>query len=379
MTRPRHTEERDQRIRVVLLVPVLDFGGIETRTVLQASHSSGTRIDLKVCCFEDAGRAARAIRACGITVDELGTTPSVRNPSALYRLIRYLHRTDVDVLHTVTGAMTVHGMLAGRIAGVPVRIAEEVGIPRRGKLGQRLFPYLYRQASCVIGVSDAVIEHIVAEDGVPPDKARRVYNAIEPRYFEQPVRRRLDETFEILTAGRLDPLKGHADLVNALAPWLRDSADVRLRIAGDGAERSSLGSLIADLGIADQVELMGYRSDLPELLAETDLFVLPSRSEGFGLAVVEAMAARVPVVATRVGGVPEVFPEWAADWLVPPSDPTSLRLAVQRVRAMPRREREQLGARLHAHAKEHFAVEAYVAEIEALYSELLSRSHWGNG
>ena len=360
----------DGRCGVVRVYPVLDFGGIESLAVIQAA--GWPREDtLRYCCFADAGSAAETIRGLGFTVDELGTAPSVRNPRALWRLWRYLRHHQPAIVHAVSGAMTVHGLLAARLAGVPVRIVEEVGIPTRGRAGTIIFPWLYRLATCVIGVSDAVVDYLIEQDGVPRSKARRIYNAIEQRYVEASTRTD-HATFTILVAGRLAPVKGHADLINALAPTLRDG-DVSLQIAGDGAERQPLKDLTQELDVGDSIEFLGYRSDLPDLLAACDVFVLPSRMEGFGLAVVEAMAAGVPVVATRVGGVPEVVPDWASDYLVPAEDPVAMRTAVERVRVLSEQERRELGGRLRDHAVQHFGPERYVRELQDLYAELLDR------
>ena len=361
----------DSRRGVVVVFPVLDFGGIESRAVIQAACWP-TDDALRFCCFADAGSAAATVRGLGFIVDELGTAPSVRNPRALWRLWRYLRYHRPAIVHAVSGAMTVHGLLAATLAGVPVRIVEEVGIPTRGRVGRVIFPWLYRLATCVIGVSDAVVDSLVVHEGVPRMKARRIYNAIEQRYVKASTRTD-HPTFTILTAGRLAPVKGHADLIRALAPTLLEG-DVRMQIAGDGAERQQLNDLARQLDVGELIEFLGYRSDLPDLLAACDVFVLPSRMEGFGLAAVEAMAAGVPVVATRVGGVPEVVPDWASDFLVAAEDPVAMRTAVERVRSLSEQERREMGGRLRDHAVQHFGPERYVRELQDLYAELLDRA-----
>ena len=366
--------QRDDRRGVVRVFPVLDFGGIESRAVIQAMSWLPDQA-LRFCCFAEAGSAAVTIRNLGFAVDELGTPPSVRNPRALWRLWRYLRHHRPLVVHAVSGAMTVHGLLAATLARVPVRIAEEVGIPNRGRVGRIAFPWLYRLATCVIGVSNAVVEFLVERDGVPRSKVRRVYNAIELRYFA-PISRSSTELFTILAAGRLAPVKGHADLLAALAPLLRGEKAL-LRIAGDGPEQERLVALAAELGVSDTVEFLGFRSDLPELMRAADLFVLPSRMEGFGLAVVEAMAAGVPVVATHVGGVPEVVPDWAVDELVGPGDPAAMRAAIERVLDMSEQQRRDIGMQLRDHAVEHFGPERYVRQLQELYAELTAAAGVG--
>jgi glycosyltransferase involved in cell wall biosynthesis len=357
---------------VVLLVPVLDFGGVESRIVIQAAGMATSPFHLRVCCFEQDGRAADLVRDLGVPVDVLGTRPTVRNPVGLLRLWRYLRHHRPSILHARTGAMTVQGLVAASLARVPVRIAEEVGIPTRGAFGRVLFPLIYRLATCVIAVSSSVAEYLEAHDGVPRRKVRRVYNAVDARHFT-PVERPARTTVDVLSVGRLVPVKAFDVLIEAMAPLLREPGTrLRLTIAGDGAERERLVKLAEAFGVAEQVRFLGHRTDVPDLLASADVFVLSSRSEGFALAVVEAMAARVPVIATSVGGVPEVVPTWAAEWLVDADDPLALRAAIDRMRHLRPEVRDELGERLRAHAQERFGPGQYVERLGSLYAELLT-------
>ena len=358
-------------VTVIVVLPVLDFGGIESRAAIQAEGMATSEFELRICCFGQDGAAADYIRTLGVPVDVLGVSPSVRNPLATWKLWRYLRRHRPVVLHAVSGSMTVHSLLASAVTRTPVRIVEEVGIPTRGPLGRRMFPLLYRLATRVIGVSDAVIEYLVAEDGVPAGRAVRIYNAIEQRYIDHPRDKAPSGRWVVLSAGRLAPVKGHADLIRALAPLLNRDSDMELHIAGEGPERSSLEALAVRLGCSQRVRFLGQREDLPDLLAKADAFVLPSLSEGFGLAVVEAMAMGVPVIATKVGGVPEVVPSWAHEWLVPPGDDTPIRETVQRLRSLAPENRDDLGVRLSEHATQQFSPARYIEELEQLYRELL--------
>lgn len=359
--------------KLIVVVPVLDFGGIETQTVIHLRSMRDVFESVRVCCFRDDGQAAEEIRRLGVPVDVLNTSPSVRNATAPLRLRRYLRRYRPDIVHARTGAMTVHGLLASASARVPVRIAEEVGIPGRGRLGQLVFPLVYRLASAVIGVSDSVTRFLNEEDGVPAGRAVRLYNTIDASFFELPTPR-MDGPFRILTVGRLVPVKGHEVLVRAVAPMLREGGCATLTVVGDGPERPRLEGLVEQLGIAESVEFAGHRKDVARFFKTASVFVLPSCSEGLPLALVEAMASQVPVIATSVGGVPEAIAPGAEQWLVAAGDEQGLRDALQRVRSLDAAQRRQLGHSLRDHAWARFSPDQYRADLIALYERLLANS-----
>lgn len=373
MTRLRG--DRDRSGGPILIFPVLDFGGIESRCVTQVREMAADWPDMRVCVFDRAGAAAEAVREAGVPVDVLGVDPAIRNLGAVRVLARYLEEQRPMLIHGCTGSITFHALLAGRRAGVPIRIVEEVGIPQRGPLGRLVFPQLYRLAHVVIGVSQAVVDHLVAHEGVPREKARLVYNAVGSDFLEDGRCANPDDgSAQVISVGRLAKVKGNDVLIEALAPLLMGQSQVHLQIVGDGPERSELEALVTRLGVAKKVSFLGFRSDVSALLDEADVYVLPSRMEGFGLAAAEAMAKQVPIVATRVGGVPEIVPEWASNWLVQPDDPADLRRAVTDLVRMSPGDRARLGARLREHVEQRFSPRVYATQLDELYREQLAKT-----
>ena len=341
---------------------------------MQASLMADVFQELRVCTLSDFGSTARKVAALGIPVDCLSVDPGVRSPSTTIALSRYLRRHRPDIVHVCTGALTMHGLAAATLAQVPVRIAEEVGIPRRGRVGRVVFPGLYRMASRVIGVSSAVTDYLVTNDGVPGWKASLIYNAVDDHFFEmheRPARR--PGPLRLLTVGRLDAIKGQDVLVRAIEGPIRDG-HVRLSIVGDGPARQQLVELCRELGVEGGVTFRGHQSDVrPELLA-ADVFVLPSRSEGFGLAAVEAMAMRLPVIATDVGGLPEILRGTVAEpFLVPPDDVLALSDAVNRMLLVSERHRTRMGRELRARA-EDFRPQRWTEELTRLYADELAKA-----
>jgi glycosyltransferase involved in cell wall biosynthesis len=361
---------RLRQASVALVVPFLDVGAAEARAVARAV---GLRPDVghvEVCCFTRVGRAAADLRAAGVDVQVIGVDPSARDRVARYRLWHHLRSTRPDVVHCDTGALTAHTLAAAHKAGVPVRLADEVGTHANGRAGRRATRHAYGDATGVVAPTGAVARHLVDGCRMPAAKVHTVPDLVADRFFA-PRSRRPAGTGELLTVGRLVPDKGLDLLLEAAAPILRSARRARLRIAGEGPEERPLVTLARELGIEGQVDLLGFRPDVPELLRTADLFVLPSRREGFGPALVEAMAMRVPVVATAVGGVPEVLEDVAPDWLVPPDDPDALTRALARALALGDRSKELLADRLHTRARD-FTATRHVTALEHLYTAALT-------
>jgi glycosyltransferase involved in cell wall biosynthesis len=204
--------------------------------------------------------------------------------------------------------------------------------------------------------ADATIATSRAVAALAPG-ARVVY----PGVSVPPLRPRpLNDPIVVGYAGRLVALKGVDVLLRAAASL----PNLRVEVVGDGPERARLES------IGRRARFLGWQTGLDDLLAGWDLFALPSREEAFGIAALEAMAASLPVVATRVGGLPELVEDGLTGLLVPPDDPAALAAAIARL-AADSALRARLGEAGRARAATHFPVERMVASVAALYDQLL--------
>ena len=181
----------------------------------------------------------------------------------------------------------------------------------------------------------------------------------------------------IVTAGRLVPVKGQTYLISALAQVITEIPNIRLVFLGDGELRGELSGQVKTLGLGKHVLFLGMRNDVPEIISCSDLFVLPSINEGFGVVLLEAMAMKCPIVATNVGGVPEVVLDGETGILVPPRDPVQLARGIVRLlkdRSLAFQMAECGYQRLEA----CFDIRETVSKIEHLYKELLERKLCGD-
>jgi glycosyltransferase involved in cell wall biosynthesis len=173
--------------------------------------------------------------------------------------------------------------------------------------------------------------------------------------------------------GRLTADKGGQDvLIRAVGRVRETCPQVRLVMVGDGPLRPGLEQLTAQLGLTGTVIFTGLRSDVPRLLGALDVFVLPSEREALPVAVLEAMAAGLPLVATRVGGIPEVVEDGATGFLVPPGDVAAMHCVLERLTGDPALA-ARLGAAGQAHVQAHFTVQQMVRQVERLYDQLAQR------
>ncbi len=359
-------------LKVLRLLPELDFGGVESRVQLQGQLHAPSDYALRVCAFHKLGKAARRLEELGVPVDVLNVDPRARNPAATLALARYLRRQRPDVLHASIAEANFHGLLAGSASRVPVRIAEETGMPAHSRTARLMYRGVYQLASSVVGVTSAVADYVRDVDRAPRDRVRVIHNCAGPAFFPEAraTVARPPGPFRVLLVGRLVPVKNHLHFLAAVAPLLSSRPDLRVAIAGDGPLRTELARAIRELGLEGSVELLGARSEVQQLLATAHLFALPSLSEGCSVSLIEAMASGVPAIGSDVPGVREVMGPLAAEWTTSSTATDGWIRLLTAASGMEPAKREAWALRAQARMYELFSPTTYVARLSSLYREL---------
>jgi glycosyltransferase involved in cell wall biosynthesis len=222
-----------------------------------------------------------------------------------------------------------------------------------------------RQYGAVIAISEALNEFLTDTVGARPVTVR--YGLTAP---EAPSAREPRDQTRFLAVGRLEEQKGFDVAVEAMALVAAQVPGAHLAIAGEGSRRPELTAAIERLGLSDAVQLLGRREDVSELMREADVFVHTARWEGFGLVLLEAMRAALPIVATRVGAIPEVVDDGVTGTLVPPDDPRALAAALVELAQRPslRQERGRAG---FARLRSQFSPDAMARDVAAVYDSLV--------
>jgi len=289
------------------------------------------------------------------------------------RQVRLIHAHEFDA--------NIYAAVAGLLAGIPV-IATVHGRNYYGDASYRRIAYkLVSRAATMVAVSDDAKRFLLKTAGISAHRVRVVRNGIAASavvaaesnpYVRAELGIRGDE--RVLTVvGSLYPVKGHRYLLEALPAILTVCPSTVLLIAGRGDCEAALRDQAGKLGIGERVRFLGLRTDIANLLAISDVFILPSLSEGLSIAILEAMAAGRPVVTTKVGGTPELVLDGETGLLVAPTDVSALSAAAIRLLLDPA-EARRLGAKALERVKNQFKISSTVKAYETIYQSLLSHS-----
>ncbi len=362
------------------MITGLATGGSETALESLLARLDRDRFSPTVVCLKDGNtRIADEIRALNVPVIDLGLVSPAR-AGALWRLYTLLAEQRPLIIHAWLFHAVVVARLLGRMTGVPIVISARRNINLGSPFREMVNRMTIGADERVIALSEAARRVEIERGGAAPDNVTVVHNGIDiGLYPPLTPRMRADARSRLAlppaatlvgTVARLHPSKGVDDFVRAAGRVLAKVPGARFVVVGDGKERAALDRLAGELGIPDKVHFVGERSDVRSLLAGLDLFVLASREEGLGTALLEAMAAGVPVVATSVGGIVEVVEDSVSGILAPPGDVD--RLADSIVTMLDNRElADRLAKNGRRRVTEMFSIEATVEKTQKLYEELL--------
>ena len=336
------------RLRVLHIVESLELGGMERMIATLARASAETGVQAGVMTTKRLGPVADELRAAGIPVFDAAVRTSPPDYLAFRGLARHIRGFAPDVVHTHNTAALLFGATGARLAGVRTVVHTEHG---------RVFPdrTLYMVAERLVatmvwrlvGVSDAMSRALIEHEHMPRARVLTIPNGVLPPVPATPdsvhaarASMGLAANARVIGVGaRLVWEKGLDVLLRALPAVIRRVPETVLVIAGDGPEGPSLRALASELALGDRVRFLGVRSDLGTLINAFDVVTLPSLSEGLPMALLEAMAAERPIVASRIGAMPEALDGGGAGLLIPANDVGALAAALEELLANPERGR----------------------------------------
>jgi glycosyltransferase involved in cell wall biosynthesis len=383
------------RIRLLKFVTVFAIGGTERHVVNLARGLDPSRFELHLACFRRRGALLNEVDLNRVPLSEYNIT-HFYNYGALrkgMKLARYIRRNRIEIVHSYNFYSNVFAIPAAVLAGTPVIVASvrDTGLyttPLKGLVHRSVCRLAHR-----IVVNAEAIRRWLVSEGCPPDKVTVIRNGIDLARFSDRnsgagLRRELGippGARLVVVLSRLDRLKGIEYFLEAaffLAGRFKDAyflivgddATVRKgRIAEGVVYRRELEAYAARLGLDRRVVFTGFRLDVPALLSEASVSVLPSLSEGLSNTLLESMAAGVPVVATRVGGSPEAIEDGVAGLLVPPRDSGALAEAIGLLLDHPGIA-SRIGRAGREWVSKHCSLDGMVRETEDLYHALLEKT-----
>lgn len=372
------------KLRVLHLITRLPVGGAERLLVDVVRGLDAQRFESVVCCIQEKGELAGELEAAGFTVHCLDGMRTKRfDWGAIGDLARLMRSQRIDVVHSHLYHANLYGRLAALRAGVPA-VASVHNTYTRLKLHRRLINrFLSSRTARVIAVSEDVRNDLMRYDGIPAQKIAVIHNGIDVGRVQTATpraqaRERLGIAADAIALGciaRLEEQKGHRFLLEALAllnAAARGAPRFRVVLAGDGRLRAELENRAAALGVGSWTLFLGTRHDIPEILKALDICVMPSLWEGLSVAMLEAMAASLPLVISDVSGVSQVVGNNEFGLKVPVGDVNELARTLLALADAPER-RAALGAAARQRVQDRFSAQAMLASLSRLYEEVSSR------
>jgi glycosyltransferase involved in cell wall biosynthesis len=369
-------------VRITYLINSLSSGGAETMLYrLLENINRNTYIPEVITLLSFKGPLKKRIESLNIRVTEINMRSKL-DFCAAFRLCRYLYLNKPDILHTQLFAADILGRVIGKILGIKVIITSIRNIYYGGKFRDLLIKWTDKFALKTTFVCKDAADRYIKEGLVPESKAIVVYNGLDQvtfsLFFDDHEKRQLREkigvqaeVFLLLAVGSLSRQKGYELLFEALAILNRQNCEFYLLIAGEGALREDLQMYAGKLGLESKIKFIGRSDHVAELMGAADLLVLSSLWEGLPGVVLEAMASSLPVVATAVGGTPELVIDGVTGYLVEPESTGDLAEKLRMVIGMSNAERKAMGEAGNKRVKEEFNVDKMKLAYENLYQSCL--------
>lgn len=356
-----------RKIKIVHIIPTLDLGGAERIAVDLVRYGNHDLFEFSVVTIVGGGPLEDDLRAAGIPYYSLKKITTL-GLGMLVELTQLLNRLEPDIVHTHLFGAHLWGQVASMLNRVPIMVASEQNTDvDLGELRTRVKQLLSYSADTVIAGSGAIRDFLITQGHIAEEKIVVVRNAIDTKqYIDLPLPT-FGHTLKLLSIGRLQEQKGHDILIEALTqlhgiPW-------ELTIVGTGELLDDLSGRAALHHINDRVHFVGAIMDVPGMIAQHDVVVMPSRWEGIGLVVMEGMAAGRPVIASNVGGIPEIIEHGKTGLLVQPENPHAIAEACAWVWEHQDAARA-IGLRAREYARVNCDVIEMVKQYERVYAHL---------
>src|SRR6266478_2044837 len=377
---------KPERIRISYVIGSLAIGGAETQLVRLVNGLDRERFEPSIICLVEGGDLEKRL-ATDVAVVKPPSPPIAKGSRfrrirvgrrALVTLVRGLHRQRPEILHAYLPSAYVPASLIAWCFRVPLIVAGRRGLTTTDVYGTVLLRSTSRLSNRVIDLqisnSNAASELAISREGVSRERTRIVHNGIDlPRLgpVALPPDLASNRAQAVMVANFIG-YKGHAQVLQAVATVVVRNPEFRLVLIGDGPERAALQRLCSDLGLKDHVVFAGRRPDAALLIQGFDFSILGSSEESLPNAVMESMAAAVPVVSTRVGGVSELVDDRVHGLLVPFGEVQAMAEAIVWMLDHPD-ERRQMGDAGRRRIAADFSTKRMVAQTEAVYEEALAR------
>jgi len=367
-------------MRLVQFTRSFHIGGTEVQ-VLELLRGLPSSYQLQVSVLEDAGPLMGAVWKLGYAAETFPLKGSVAQANTAYqvmRMARWLKANRVDLVHVHDFYSTLIAVPAAKLAGTKVIVGRLDLSHWQGKARRAVHSRLTAMADHVVANAEAIRRLLVEEEGLPASRVSVIHNGLDLARFDMRMREGLkaplpdtgDSPVIVHVANMNHPVKRQEDLLLALAMLHHGGTPVQAFLVGDGPRRKGLEKLAAELGVSDTVHFLRHRTDVAAIYARATLGVLCSSAEGMSNAVMEGMAAGLPMVVTRVGGNTDLVRDGERGLVVPPERPAQLAQAISQLLSSPEKAK-RMGRAARDFVARELSLERLIRLHDALYQRVV--------
>lgn len=356
-----------EKKKIIYVIPTLGFGGAERLVLDLLKNINREKYDLRMVAMVRGGGMEPMYRETGVPL-KIFYKKGKLGLNVFFKLKKYFNDEKPDIVHTNLFGADIWAGLAAWFANVPHIVKTEHNLNfEEGmfkKLVKRMTTFIFDK---MVAISPAVVEYMTQVERMPKVKIKIIYNGIDISRFPKKEHRNYSEPPQLINVSRLEKQKGHSNLIMALEKI--KNIDWRMNFVGDGSLRIKLENQVREAGLSERVKFLGNREDVPKLLQDSDIFIFTPIWEGLGLAALEAGAVGLPIVASDVDGIKNIFEDNETAQLVEPNNPEALAKVISW--AIEHQDKAQyMGQLANKMVQEKFSIERMAEDYEYLYESL---------
>lgn len=352
-------------MKIIRLSTFLDFGGVEKK-MLNISQFNDPDNEWIFCAINKGGFAEQKIKENNKKAIVFNLSYSIPSLQSIKKLYYFFKKEKPDVVHTSGAEANFHGIIAAKIAGVPIKIAEEIGIPKQSFVAKQIFRVIYSMANNVVGESNAVVNYLHDNYHIPKNRLSKIHNFVLFSKINSEILNN-DGIFKMISVSRLEAVKNIESVLRILPQLLRDNPNITYTVVGEGPHRKILERLVIDLALENHVFLVGFKSNPYDFLLNADLYLLTSFTEGFSNSLLEAMYCGIPCLSTKVGAAEEFFIDSKNGWIVNPDNEVELKEKLSSILKLDPLMLNNIGQAGKKTIEDKFSLSRHIKELFKIY------------
>jgi glycosyltransferase involved in cell wall biosynthesis len=356
-------------MKIIRLTTFLDFGGIETKMANLATYSDIN--EWVFCAIGKGGVAEKKILSNNKEAVCFQLSHKIPSLKTIIKLYFYFKEQKPDVVHSSGAEANFHGVIAARLAGIPVIIAEEIGIPNHDRKVKKIFSWIYKLSHYVLGESQSVIDNLKNNYKIDSYKLKVVPNFTLFTKVETLKNVSKNNVFKLISVSRLEPVKNIEGIIRVLYRLKKEKFKIEYTIVGDGSSKDSLLALIEKLELQNEINLVGFQDNTEDYFLQSDLYVLNSLSEGFSNSLLEAMYMKKPSITTNVGAAQELIQNGSNGWIIKIDSEDELFENIKKCYLLDNNSRTIMGEKAYQTIIQNYSFQAHVKSLLTIYQSKL--------